>query len=260
MHNIRFFDPLLLSPKFVPEPSIFKCFDQLASEGINWDEGGLWEPETPIIIGGSGVTIANTGGFTGGVKTGARAPDGAMLLADNDWPRFSSPRTRTVLFPIGDYANSDRDRNEPTVGTSFIESAYDQSVPGSVKANTNDQADLLIVLDPKKFIPDATIVSVTVRFSVGIKPASIPASLPNILFSDAISLVDDSAVLPTPANVNAYYNGGLPQDFVLPIVNNATVTVGKNYFINLNDRSATRNVFHSISIAFSNMNELRPGL
>src|SRR3954471_23796930 len=113
MHNDRLYRGVPFGNPTVPSPALLRRLDEIAAQGINGDEGGLWTPSTKLVIGGSGVQISNAGGFTGGVATGSRAPARALVLGDSDWPTYSTPRTRTVLFHIQDVYAANADYNAP---------------------------------------------------------------------------------------------------------------------------------------------------
>lgn len=247
-HNDRPFRSPVLPPHFVPTPSFLRRLDQAASESLNGDGGGLWSPSAPIIIGGAGAALSSLGGFTGGIATGQRSLPGALLLGDGDYPTFSTPRTRTVVFPICDFLNTFVDANNAT-------SIYDQSTSGAL-LSTGSNCLLNVRLDSKRFPVGATIASVTLRFTVGAKPAAVPGTLQEIQFFS--ELVHDDATL-TAANVDAYFNAGRPQNLQVVPVNNATVTAGHCYYLLISDQTNTLCRFHSIAIAFTNLVDMRPG-
>lgn len=250
-HNARIYTQGLLTTKFVPTPRFLRQLDLDTSQSVNGDDGGLWAPTKPIIVGGSGVAISTAGGFTGGVRTGSRAAAGALRLGDNDWPTFAA-RTRSVVFPIIDDLWAFADVNQETASNT-----YDQATPGSFKASSTALFTQNL-LDRKKLPVGATIDSVTLRFRVGLKPTAVPGTLPRLYFvSDA--LVDD-AFLPAPGTAAVYYNDGLPQSLQIIPVNNVSVVAGQNYVAQIVDGSLTSNIFHSITIAFSNIVDMRPGL
>lgn len=250
-HNDRLYRGVPFAFPTVPTPALLRRLDKVASQGVNGDEGGLWAPKTPIVIGGAGVSVGSAGGFTGGIATTPRAAPGALILGDSDWPKFSAGRTRTVLFPVEDVFSAGVDYNSAPLQT------YTQGVPGAFGQSATSLT-FAVPLDIKKFPIGATIASVTMRFSVGTRPTAVPGSLPDIfLLSNALS---DDAFLPTPANVDAYFNAGRPQDLQVVPVNNTTVVAGSPYWVVLFDPTLTSNRFHSIAIAFTNILDMRPGL
>lgn len=73
--------------------------DRNVSELVNFDEGGLWNPTSPIIIGGKGMEINTSSQIHGGVTTkpGYGTNDPRIELTDQ-WPTWSVARTRTVCL------------------------------------------------------------------------------------------------------------------------------------------------------------------
>lgn len=253
-HNRLPYRPALLGARFVPTPQMLRKLFTVAAESINGDEGGLWAPETPIIIGGSGVTISDKGGFTGGLATGRTAPPGALVLGDNDWPTFSANRTRSVVFPLADTRFAYLDTTQSTDPSEF-----DHSVPGSVVAGTGPTFQAVWPLDVRKFPVGATIASVVLRWRVRDKPTAVPGSLPTLSFISIPAALTDTQALPAPGTVAAYYNDGLPQSLTLTPVNNATVGTGQTYFAVISDGSNNVNIYHSIVVSFTGIANMRPG-
>ena len=113
-------------------------------------------------------------------------------------------------------------------------------------------------LDLKRFPVGATIASLELRFRVGKKPATVPTSLPSFYF--ASQAASEHQFLPTPANVAAYFNDGLPQSITLNPVTLTTVLPNVDYVFQISDGSATDNTYHSLAITFTNILDMRPGL
>lgn len=253
-HNDRFYRPSILAPTWVPTPYQIRRLDQQTSESVNGDAGGTWNPAKPLIIGGAGVRLFSAGGFTGGVTTGAYAPDGALLLGDNDWPKHVTPKTRKILFPIRDsfWASADIE--------TYPQQQTDQSIPGSFQSTYAPQSLLLNMGIDGRYLPvGATISEVRLCFSVGVKPATVPANLPNFYFASSTAV--EQKFLPTPATVAAYYNDGLPQDIVLVPSTLTTVLAGEYYAFQPGQQSpGDQCIFHSVSVTISNITDMRPGL
>lgn len=252
-HNDRFFRPSILAPTWVPTPHQVRILDQQTSESVNGDAGGTWNSTNPVIIGGAGVQIADAGGFTGGVTTKKYAPDGALLLGDNDYPVHLAPKTRTVLFPIRDSYFAFTDISK------FPQEAYDQSVPGAFRSAYTPQYFLTNqILENRYFPMGATISELRLRFAVGVKPAAVPVNLPRFYFST--SAASENVFLPLPPSVNAYYNDGLPQDIVMVPAVITTVTAEDYYFSISQFTPGEMSVFYSVAITFTNIVDMRPGL
>lgn len=253
-HNDRFYRPSILAPTWVPTPWQLRRLDQQTSESVNGDGGGTWSPSKPIIIGGAGVQLSGSSAFTGGVTTGTYAPNGALLLGDNDYPVHLTPKTRKILFPIHDSFWSSYDIEDAA------SQVTDQSVPGAFQSTYSPQNLLLNMgVGDKRFPVGATISEVRLCFTVGVKPASVPANLPS--FYIASSTASEQKFLPTPATVDAYYNNGLPQDIVLVPSVITTVLAGEYYAFQPGQLSpGDQCIFHSVSVTLTNITDMRPGL
>lgn len=254
-HNAYFKPPTTMGGLFVPTPAFIRRLDLDASQSLNGEDGGVWTPRKPIIVGGNGISIGGAGGFSGGIATAARSRAGALVLGDSDWPSFAA-RSRVVVFPILDDLYADRDVNQLT--TTGLLTTYDQGTSGSFKAGAVDLATICF-LDMKKFPIGATIDNVVVRFRVGTKPAAVP-TLPIAVLTDETYLNDDNGSIPAPGTAAVYYNNGLPQSITITPVNNPTVVPGKTYSIKISDQAHTSNIYHSIAVTFTNILDMRPGL
>jgi hypothetical protein len=237
------------APALVITPGFVRHLDKDSSQSINGDEGGVWTPDKPIVIGGAGVLIEDAGGFAGGVTTGTSrgATGGALVLGDDDWPEHAA-RTRTVLFPVVDRLGARLDY------TDWVTSVE----PGALKLGAVSGISLVIDIDGRRLPAGATIASVTLRFSVGDKPTAVPGSLPTLQLKTGA--LTDSATLPTPATVDDYFADGRPQSLVVVPVNIPTVVAGEPLQVWYLDSSMTRNVLHSLAFELSGITDMRPGL
>lgn len=152
----------------VPTSSGVRSLDQQASESLNGDEGGIWAPSAPIIIGGSGVSIDDYGEF-GVVTTGKNAV--GLVLGDNDFPMLTTSRSRTILVPIRDTFT----RVESPIGAGSGISSYDEGNPGVTQSLTSGLGQRLVVPLPSyRLVNGATIDSVMLTFKIGTKPVTLP--------------------------------------------------------------------------------------
>jgi hypothetical protein len=251
-----------MSPTWVPEPAQIRVLDRQISQALNGDGGGSWEPTSPITIGGSGVALSGSGGFTGGIATGVRALPGALKLSGpfpGDYPIYTvafgnTPvaRTRKIIFSLNGYSTYHEVDDRLAASESF-----DFSIPGRVRVVTTSSVSLYANIPSTFRFPYQGIVTeVRLRFKVGIRPTAVPTAgnLPAVNFN--IGSTSGSAH-GTYASVAAYYNNGLPQD----IVYNPNFTVPFSTLIStgFSDASATLNTFFSVAITVSTLN-MRPGL
>lgn len=164
----------------VIEPSNVRDLDQQASESINGDEGGTWNPVEPIAIGGLGVKLvtdpaAATANFTGPIRTGPLSQ--GLILGDNEVPVFETARTTSFAIHLGNiFAKSE---SQPTVR---FNSPFDAGVPGRIQTTSRTSGATVTYLNgwiPSYRLPRGSIISsVEFRFRVGYKPATLPAGLP----------------------------------------------------------------------------------
>lgn len=98
MHNDYSRPPNSWNSRSVPGPRDFAIWDTAQFKAVDGDNGGTWNPLTPIVIGGSGVTLTNAfSNLKGGFLT---QQGGRYSLGANDFPTFSLARMRTVICPL----------------------------------------------------------------------------------------------------------------------------------------------------------------
>ena len=176
-HNDYVIPYSLWSDKSVPAPSTLRKLDQIVSESINGNEGGTWNPEKQIIIGGQGLACTANGTFSGGVQTKKKSrAGGALILGDNDWPTYPSARSRTIVIPIrsalgiGDFGQSD------------ISGITHEGIPGITQIGLSQPglpstSNLLRIPLPSNRLPrDGIITGATLKFRLGGRPVAIAAT------------------------------------------------------------------------------------
>lgn len=181
-HNEHYYRLAMLGGTSVPSSFLLKTFDRLATESLNGDGGGFYEPSSPIVFGGAGGLIKGTaGGFVGGARTLYGTKKG-ILLGDNDWPQYETPRVIKVVIPIRDGAQH-REGCTPGFGSPSIATGrYDAGTPGSFKiasdAGANSSSVIFDQHIPSWKLPvGATVLSMELNFRAGAAPASVPTSL-----------------------------------------------------------------------------------
>ena len=245
----------------VPTARDLQRLDDLGSRSVNGDEGGTWNPTSPIIIGGQPIQVTTAASSYEG---GARTENGGRIVhADNDVPIFSTTRTRSVLVPLYRLHDSTK---------AYVD--YATGPLGLISQYFNIYAT--VQLDGRYFHKAATLSTVTLRFRVGQSHTSLPTNLPgfnlarinstrtafDFLHSSTYSLVR----LPTPASADAYYNAGAPQSVVMTCNQNNTNVDPTTYVyvIILGDEGAgggtidpSLNIFHSLKLDFTNVADMR---
>lgn len=185
------------------EPSRLRDLDQNVSEGIDGDAGGVWAPEKPIIIGGSGLSLRFVVDL-GDVSTGPRAADGGSLVVDRfpDIGTISVPVTRDFVVPLRDaFGRYDGAGDD----------GYEEASPGFTRLGDNKY--LLSELGSLGFQDDSFRLVFALWFRVGTRPATVPDAMPGFRITQMPSSGaysesnSDAYVIPTRTNATAYAVG-----------------------------------------------------
>ena len=84
--------------EFVPTAADYQRWDVAQSKFLNASDGGIWNPTSPIRIGGAGMTLNGGCNLFGGVTIGAGAK---LTHGTNDVVTFGgTARTRTIVVPM----------------------------------------------------------------------------------------------------------------------------------------------------------------
>lgn len=191
----------------VPSPEVMRAMDQMASELVDGDHGGVWAPSSPIVIGGAGMTLSVSGTLNG-VSTGPRAASGGGIVLGSSYLTLASARARVTVIPLRDFlARSDDNTtnyNESGAGIANVAAGFSCRVP-SYRLH-------------KGYTP----TSVTLRMRVGTRPAAVPTAMPGFRITRvaAVSLWNPGSneyySIPTRANLTPY----ALNDLVLPTTPN----------------------------------------
>ena len=171
MHNDHLLPGGLWPATAVPTPGRLRKLDERTFQALNGAAGGTWEPETPIFIGGEGVSLVGNLGsstLTGEVRTGRGAV--GLVCGNNDYPTFESARSRTVVLPLRPYS---------PLNSSL---GYYSIVTGSrsgVRMGSDSGAYYDMVWRPTRMHVGATISRIRLRLIVGEQPATLPATFPS---------------------------------------------------------------------------------
>jgi hypothetical protein len=96
-HN-KFSRPLALwTNASVPNARDLAHWDSNQFKSVDGDNGGTWNPTSPVGLGGSGVQLGAASVMNGGFTTQL---GGRYDLASSDYPTFAANRTRTVRFSL----------------------------------------------------------------------------------------------------------------------------------------------------------------
>lgn len=169
-HNEDVLRVTALADTTVITPEILRRMDVLASQSLNGDEGGVWVPEKPIVIGGDGLKFDNSGTIEGGIATSSFARRGAIELAEAHWPTFAA-RTHRVVFPLNDamfnnWENIFFDKGAaPWYNGLLFETSTSVRCP----------------LPSQRFPRGAKIKNITLNYRVGKQPSTAPGATPSFI-------------------------------------------------------------------------------
>lgn len=165
-----------LDPWLVIAPIDLARLDTNLADAINGVDGSTHGPNAQIVIGGAGLSI--TGPLV--VARGGLlqiASGGGILLADNDWPQYSS--THAGRTPVRVYAL--------TAATPWAAGSWRVRLDGGVQsiASSIDYSDgqgpqSLRWRAQFRAWDQATIASVTVSLRVGWPHTALPAKMPGV--------------------------------------------------------------------------------
>ncbi len=160
MHNDAIAPGGIWTDESVPTASRLDKLDQRASESLNGTDGGTWSPDKPIYIGGSGVAVRGDGsGFFGEVRTGRGAV--GLVLGNNDYPVFTTPRTRKYTIPASVSLSPDH--------TFKYLGGNRYGVYNPVDDPTQDVQYFRMPLSDFRLTNGATLAKVTMRASVEVR-------------------------------------------------------------------------------------------
>lgn len=169
-HNEDVLRVAALAGTTVITPEILRRLDILASQSLNGDEGGIWTPENPIVIGGDGLKFDNAGSIEGGISTSQFARSGAIELADGHWPMFAA-RTHRIVFPLNDAMFNNWENIYANDGTA----------PAYNGIRFESSASIRCPLPSHRFPRGAKIKNVTLNYRVGKQPSSAPGTTPALV-------------------------------------------------------------------------------
>lgn len=191
-HNDYLLPPSMWNATTVVDPSMLRRLDQTLSEAIDGDNGGVWTPSSPIIVGGAGLQTTIAGLAAGGVTTGPNAKTGGAVIFDpGNNPGFvANTRARALVMHLRNYYKR-RDEFSPF---DTVNQWYDEATAGSIATATQPAGGIafggtppgttyFVMPVPPRFIHATGILSLTLRFHVGQKPVVLPQNMPGFRIS-----------------------------------------------------------------------------
>ena len=166
-----------------PSPQRFRNLDQHASELVNGEDGGEWNPASPIVLGPyttPNLTLNTAGSvFSGDIETvkGNGRGDGldkaGLVLLSNEHPTFQTPRERTVV--VGFVAWSEATSLAVTNNPSF-ELDPVRFCARAIKASNSVICTVPLPLRAQH--RGATLSSVDFRYAIEGARTALPPSMP----------------------------------------------------------------------------------
>ena len=260
-HNDNILPYGLWPVPIVPTPKRLSALDDAIAKMLNADDGGAWNPTTPIIIGGAGMNLTTASSqILGGVTTKS---GGKLVLGNNDWPTFSATRSRRLTMPI-----------LPQVINCSALNGIDADVSptyGCLRSLTLSGSKIIVPI-PKRFMHNgATLATATLAWRVGQPHGIVPVPTPTLGLYRITTAGVSTALNSTPtvsvvaATADAYYNKGNAQTLLYTtnqnnVVDPATYTYA---FVWTEEAGAIPNngpplnLLHSLSLAYTTISDQR---
>jgi hypothetical protein len=253
-------------PESVPTSRDWATFDRAQSKGLTLQGGLTYAPSSPIVLGGAGVTFSGSW-LRGAVRTES---GGRLVLGDSDYPLVESAQARSILLLFGLDLRSNL----------LVDDQKHQMsrAPFGAHFTEVDTTSLTWPIPPRAMHDGATLASAILRFRVGQAHSGVPGFMPRFTIrrlplghgstaylaaGGSVESAGGATLSPTPADANAYYSNGAVQAITLTCNANNVIDAGAySYVVELMDELSTNalpgNVFHSLELRFSNINDMRP--
>lgn len=251
----------------VPTPKRLSALDDAVARSVNADDGGVYAPLSPIIVGGSGLTLngGGTSSLTGGVTTKS---GGKVILGHNDFPTFGSTRSRTILVPL-----------TPTLVGNEITAAggIDSDISpqyGCIRSLIPSTAggSKIVFPIPKRYMHNgATLATATLTWRVW-QPHNngSPTIAPSMAIWRVTAAGTKLALNSTPqlqvvTSGDAYYNKGNPQTLAYACNQNNVIDSTQFQYVfvwseesgGLASNPPTLNLFHSLALSYTTIADQR---
>lgn len=247
---------------YVMPAADFIDLDSKLFRSVNGDDGGLWSPSSPIILGGSGLTVTGPTVVSGAAASvpGNLQTSGTsrFVIGAGDWPALGAAHTGRARSLLSHFASGFQGAPTPpspsNVPLLFLAPNAKRLAGGAGIAafapcyDINDYQVTPEFWCPLRVHNGATLGSVVVSFRISTIAgrSALPTSLPKFrivrigLDGTIVTLmpgdngVDGFVAMPTPASIAAYFAGGAVQTLTLTATQNATVDVSQySYFVHV---------------------------
>jgi hypothetical protein len=238
------------------------ALDDAIARSVNGDDGGSWNPLTPIIIGGSGMNLTtSSSSIQGGVQT---AKGGKLVLGNSDWPTFSATRGRTLVFPI-----------VPTMASNSALYGVDCDLSpqyGCLRTLDLNGAALVIPIAKRYLHNGATLTRGTLTWRVGQPHGIVPVPTPKMALwrittsgGTIVALNSTPQLSVSAATADIYFNKGNAQTLTYNCnQNNVIDTTQYQYALVWTDEAGAipnngppLNLLHSLTLSYSTIADQR---
>lgn len=238
----------------VPHQGDFTTLDQALVDCWNGDDGSDLTLLADLAIGGAGMALNSAGSQIRGGFTTQRA--GRAQLGNNDYDTYNPARTRsTLVLAHANLYNKSR--------STFVANPYGLMSGGP---DAGGVADLMYIRIPSRSMHHgATLDSVEVRFRVTVARTGVVGTYPSasiykLTSASAATLLGGLTL--TPANPDAWFNGGKPQSVVIAAIAHTVDTTSLNYLLAWSDEAganaAASTIVHSVKLNFTGIADGHP--
>lgn len=228
----------------VPLPKRISALDASIAASLNGDDGGTWNPATPITLVSltSTFNIDHDGQIAGGVKTqrGGRIVVSAAPIFVNGSDAAVN-RTRTVFVPL----------MPRTATTLRVPDHVYSSAKGATISYAATGGVIDLPLPPNRLHHGGTLTTATLAWRCGQAHTNVPATQPrvdvfraNVNGTNATSVGNVSV---TASTADGYYNGGLVQALAITGMTEVIDTTQYHYFLRWTEEAITNAISPSFN-------------
>ncbi len=197
------------------------------------------------LAGPTGSMQWNGAQLTGAGTTLATASGGRIVLGDNDWIEYSTPRSFQRCGPI---------LMQP--GASFINWDMDSNQSKASASGLTGNVDI------SDFVVDGSVLTaIDVTFMVGSSHTNPPANMPMFtLYQQAIVDISDlqaiaTSTIPATSTGAAWYDGGALQTYTLIVPSLTIDCTEATYYLQIQDESGLnaldQNIYQGFRLNFT---------
>ena len=166
----------------VPTARDLGLWDTYQFKSINGDLGGSWNPTSPIVIGGAGVSLSGAGNtINGGAMT---SMGGRMVLGSSDYCQLSPASTRTETIHLVDAI--------PTTAATGVGGTPGQgnilALPHFGISPVTTNGDFIVPIPSRYLHNGANLLSATLTCRALVKQTTAPTSSPYFMVANVYGM------------------------------------------------------------------------